>query len=230
MKLLPITLACLALSGAALAFQEKAATPAAAPDAAAEAKIIAQQLPSYPLTHCPISHEALDAMGKPLDVVQDGRLVRLCCKGCVKELKKDPAATAAVFKSIDEAVVKAQKASYPLTKCAVSGEELGSMGDPIEFVSGTRLIRLCCKGCTKGVQKDPSKALASIDAALIVEQKKTYPMTTCLVSGEELGSTAVDKLYGVRLTRFCSDKCATGFAQDPTKYLAALDKAAPKKN
>lgn len=228
MKLLPIALAGLALSGLALAFQEKAAAPAVAQDAAAEAKLIAQQLPSYPLSQCPISDEKLEAMGKPVDLVHEGRLVRLCCKSCIKEFKKDPATAAAIIKSIDEGVVKAQKASYPLAKCPVSGEELGSMGDPIEFVSGTRLIRLCCKGCVKGVQKDPAKALAAIDAALIVEQKKTYPLTTCLVGGEDLGSAALDQLYGVRLTRFCSEKCAASFAQQPAKYLATLEQAAKK--
>jgi hypothetical protein len=223
MKLLAIALVTLS----SLSFlQEKAAAPAA--DPAADAKVIAAQLPSYPLTTCPISNEALDAMGKPFELVHEGRLVRLCCKSCVKEFKKDPAASAAVLKSIDEGVIAAQKASYPLTTCPVSGEELGSMGEPLDVVQGTRLVRLCCKGCLKGVQKDPGAALAKVDAALIEQQKKSYPLTTCLVSGEELGADAVDHLYGVRLTRFCCEKCIAGFTKEPAKYLATLDKAGKK--
>src|SRR5262245_39372578 len=109
----------LALTGMAVAFQEPAAKPAAA--SADDAKIISDQAPSYPLTTCPISHESLDSMGKPLDVVHEGRLVRLCCKSCLKEFKKDPAP---ILKSIDEGVVKAQQASYPLKTCVVSGEAL----------------------------------------------------------------------------------------------------------
>ncbi len=235
MKFLPTVLFALLLPGLALALQEKpqekAATPAAAPDAAAEASIIAQQLPTYPLTTCPISNEPLEGMGKPMNLVHEGRLVRLCCKACLKEFKNDPAVAASILKSIDAGVIQAQKASYPLKTCVIGGDELGSMGDPIEMVVGTRLVRLCCKGCVKGVQKEPAKALATIDAALITEQKKTYPLTTCLVSGEELGSEAYDHLYGVRLTRFCCEKCATAFDKEPAKYLATLDKAAaPKKN
>lgn len=230
MKLLPLPVLVLALSGLALAFQEKTATPAAAePSAEAklvEAKLIAQQLPTYPLTSCPVSHESLEAMGKPLDLVHEGRLVRLCCKSCVKEFKKDPAATAAILKTIDEGVIKAQKDSYPLHTCPISGEELGGMGEPLDVVHGTRLVRLCCKGCVKGFQKDPAKALAQIDAALIVEQKKTYPLTTCLVAGEPIEGAGFDQLYGVRLTRFCCEKCAVEFAKEPAKYLAILDKAA----
>jgi YHS domain-containing protein len=206
-----------------LAAQEKAPAPAA--DAAADAKLIAQQLPSYPLTSCPVSHEGLDAMGKPLDLVHDGRLVRLCCKGCVKEFKKDPAP---VLKAIDEAVIKAQAATYPLKSCPVSGEELGGMGEPLEVVHGTRLVRLCCKGCIKGFQKDPAATMAKIDAALIAEQKKTYPLATCLVSDEAIEGEGFDSLYGTRLTRFCCEKCATAFAKEPAKYLAKLDKAGAK--
>lgn len=150
MKFLPIPLVVLALSGLTLALQEKAAAPAAAESGIdaklAEAKLIAQQLPTYPLTICPVSHDSLEAMGKPLDLLHEGRLVRLCCKGCVKDFKKDPATTATILKSIDEGVIKAQKDSYPLHTCPVSGEELGGMGEPLEVVHGTRLVRLCCKG------------------------------------------------------------------------------------
>lgn len=212
----------LALTGMALAFQEPAAKPASA--SPEDAKIISQQVPSYPLTTCPISHEPLDSMGKPLDLVHEGRLVRLCCKSCLKEFKKDPAP---ILKSIDEGVIKAQQASYPLKTCVVSGEELAK---PVDFVSGTRLVRLCCKDCVKEIQKDPAKYLATIDAALIAEQKKTYPLKTCLVSGKPIEGEGVYQLYGTRLTRFCCEKCPAAFAKEPAKYLAQLDQAGAKKN
>ena len=238
MKILPTSLVALALSTLALAFQEPAAKPtkpaagaaqepAAKPAAATpeDAQLIALQAPSYPLTTCPISHEGLDAMGKPHDLLHEGRLVRLCCKSCVKEFKKDPAAT---LKAIDEGVVAAQKAAYPLKTCVVSGEELGGTGAPFDMVSGTRLVRLCCKDCTKGFQKEPAKFMAKIDAALIAEQKKSYPLQTCLVSGQPIEGAGVDQLYGTRLTRFCCEKCPAAFDKEPAKYLVALDKVAKK--
>jgi YHS domain-containing protein len=54
--------------------------------------VIEQQGKDYPLTKCPVSGEAYGGeMGKPVDVVIAGRLIRLCCKGCMPDLEKDPA-------------------------------------------------------------------------------------------------------------------------------------------
>ena len=229
MKLLATAFSILTLTGVAFPFQDKPAAAAApAIEASADAKVIALQLPTYPLTSCPISKEALDGkMGKPVDLVHEGRLVRLCCKSCIKEFKKDPAVA---LKAIDEAVIKAQASTYPMKTCPVSGEELSGMGTPFDMVHGTRLVRLCCKDCIKGFQKDPAKAMAQVDAALIAEQKKTYPLTTCLVSGKPIEGEGFDHLYGTRLARFCCPKCAASFDKEPAKYLAQLDQAATKKN
>jgi len=62
------------------------------------------------------------------------------------------------------------KADYPLATCVVSGEELGSMGDPFDYIHRApgqpdRLVRLCCESCLKKFKKDPAKYLAQIDAA-----------------------------------------------------------------
>lgn len=225
MRLLVPALLVLTLSGTTLAFQE--ALPSKAPVASIDAEIIASQLPSYPLNTCPISHEDLMAMSKVVEVVHEGRLVRLCCKSCTKEFKKDPAAT---IKMIDDAVIQAQKGSYPLTTCVISGEELGSMDGQIDIVHGTRLVRLCCKGCVKGFQKEPAKHMATVNAALIAQQKKSYPLNTCLVSNEPIEGDGFDHLYGTRLVRFCCEKCAKAFEKEPAKFLATLEKATPKKN
>ena len=39
---------------------------------------------------CPVSGEALGAMGKPVKVTVKGQTVFLCCSGCEDDLKKDP--------------------------------------------------------------------------------------------------------------------------------------------
>jgi hypothetical protein len=62
------------------------------------------------------------------------------------------------------------KTSYPLDTCVVSGEELGSMGEPFDYIhketgKPDRLVRMCCDGCLKKFKKDPAKYLARIDAA-----------------------------------------------------------------
>jgi hypothetical protein len=53
---------------------------------------IKEQAKDYPLTKCVVSDEAFGGdMGEPVDVVLGGRLIRLCCPSCKKELQKDPA-------------------------------------------------------------------------------------------------------------------------------------------
>lgn len=74
----------------------KSATPGSAPAAdTSDAALIAAQLPTYPLKECPISGEKLGSHGEPYDVIHEGRLVRFCCDGCLKDFKKDPAAVIA---------------------------------------------------------------------------------------------------------------------------------------
>ena len=217
MKTAFFALAILTLSGAAVAFQKEAQKSAAKP-VLSDAQVIAAQLPSYPLEVCPISKEKLGGeMGAPVDVVREGRLVRFCCEKCVKAFEKDPAPT---LKKIDEAVIKAQKADYPLTTCPVSGKALTA--DAIDHVEGTRLVRFCCAKCPEAFAQDPAKYMAQVDQALIAAQKKTYALTTCPVSGEPLGDDAVDSLYGTRLVRFCCAKCTKAFTAEPAKYLPKL--------
>jgi hypothetical protein len=68
----------------------------------------------YPLTTCVVSGDKLDGdMGAPFDYIykQDGkpdRLVRFCCKNCLKDFKKDPAK---YLKMIDDAAAAKAKAA-----------------------------------------------------------------------------------------------------------------------
>ena len=187
--------------------------------------VVGEQLPSYPLENCVISGKKLGSKGDPIEHVVDGRLVRLCCEGCIKRVDADSKAAIA---KVNEGVLKVQLASYPLKTCPVSGEELGSMGDPIEHVVGTRLARLCCKSCIEKIDADPAKYMAPIDEALIAAQRADYPLKTCPVSGEELGSMGepIDLLYGTRLVRLCCKSCKKVLKKDPKSILAKLDEAA----
>ncbi len=123
--------------------------------------IVEQQKPLYPLETCVVSGEKLGGdMGKPIDFVYGNRLVRFCCPGCIGQFKKDPAK---YLKQIDAAVIEQQQEDYPLETCLVSGEKLGGdMGEPINFVSGNRLVRFCCKGCVKTFEKNPAHYLAKL--------------------------------------------------------------------
>lgn len=201
-------------------------TPAPNTNSADEA-IIRAQLPSYPLKACVVSGDELGGDEPPIDYVVNGKLVRLCCKGCKKDVDTDPAAA---FKKIDAAVIAAQKPTYPLTTDPVTGEKLGDK--TVDYVYGTRLVRFANADSIKSFEKDPHAAMAKIDKALIEAQRPSYPLKTCVVSGEALGGEMgepIDYLYGTRLIRFCCKECPAKLEKDPTPYLKKLDEAAKEK-
>ena len=205
--------------------QDKPAADAAAQPAvsAADQAVIDAQLPSYPHMACPISGEEMG--DDTVNLVRDGRLVRVCCKGCVKKVDKDPAAAIA---AIDAAVKAEQGPGYPLDTCPISGEP---METPVEYVHGTRLVRFCCDDCKAKFVKDTAATMAKVDAALIAAQLKTYKVDVCPVSGEKLGSMGdpVDVLYGTRLVRLCCGGCKKQVAKKGPEILAKIDALAAAK-
>lgn len=53
---------------------------------------------------------------------------------------------------------------YPIDTCLVSGEELGSMGEPVTFVHQGQEIKLCCDACQPKFEEDPAKYLAELSS------------------------------------------------------------------
>src|SRR5258706_6080558 len=45
----------------------------------------------YTLKTCPVSDEKLGDMGDPYVFTHEGREIKLCCKGCLKDFNKDSA-------------------------------------------------------------------------------------------------------------------------------------------
>jgi YHS domain-containing protein len=66
-----------------------------------------EKLKPYTLKTCIISGDKLGEMGDPFVYEYEGRQIKFCCKGCLKDFKKDPAK---YIKMIDEAEAKAKKA------------------------------------------------------------------------------------------------------------------------
>jgi len=127
-------------------------------------QIAKEQTPYYPLTTCVLSGEPLVENGEDIAInfVYRNRLMRFCCRGCVKDFLKDPEPT---LKKLDATVFQQQQEHYPLQTCVVSGEALGSMGEPYEVVIGNRLVRLCCKTCEKKLRTTPLEYLPALDEA-----------------------------------------------------------------
>lgn len=184
---------------------------------------IAYQSALYPLDTCVISGEKLGPDAKSFLV--EGRLVRTCCGKCEAKVKESPREA---LKKIDEAVVRSQKAAYPMEKCPISGEKLGE--GAVDVVHNTRLVRFCCEKCVGEFKKDPESSLKKLDTAYMASQRKGYPLSTCVVmGGDPLGDDAIEILHGNRLVRFCCKKCIKEFRASPEKYLAKLDEAAKQK-
>jgi hypothetical protein len=67
------------------------------------------------------------------------------------------------------AVDTSKPTPYPLTTCVVSGEKLGEMGEPIEFVytnnGANQEIKFCCPMCKPKFLADPDKYMKAIKDA-----------------------------------------------------------------
>ena len=60
----------------------------------------------YTLKTCVVTDEKLGEMGDAYVFVHEGREIKLCCKSCLKDFKKDPAK---YIKKIEAAEAKAKK-------------------------------------------------------------------------------------------------------------------------
>jgi len=69
-----------------------------------DAAAVQAQSEAYPLSDCLVSGKKLGAMGKPHEVVLGGRLLKLCCQGCVPKIMKSPAKYLAVVDAAWEKV------------------------------------------------------------------------------------------------------------------------------
>ena len=79
----------------------------ASPFAGIAAEKKAEKSKPYPLKTCVVSDEKFGGdMGDPYVFTHEGREVKLCCKSCLKDFKKDPAK---YVKKVEQAEAKAKK-------------------------------------------------------------------------------------------------------------------------
>jgi YHS domain-containing protein len=121
---------------------------------------------------------------------------------------------------------------WTLGTCPVSGEKLGSMGEPVVKVYDGREVRFCCAGCVPRFEADPDSYLSKADASITENQKGNYPLTTCIVSGEKLSPNLTDnhtEVIGNRLFAFCCPACPAEVKKNPEKYIEKLNQAVTEK-
>lgn len=178
----------------------------------------------YLLDNDPVTGEKLPA--KPVIYSHEGRELRFANENNVATFKADPAKYLA---KVDQQMIQQQLPFYPLETCPVTGEKLGSMGQPVDVIYKNRLVRFCCNGCIKELQKDPGKIIAKLNEAVIAKQGATYPATTCPVSKDKLGGDMgkpVDVVIGNRLVRLCCKSCVKELNENPLKVLSQIQQPA----
>lgn len=130
------------------------------------------------------------------------------------------------------AMQAATAAGYPylLKTDPVSGGPLGDK--PILYQHEGRELRFTDQKTLETFKADPGKYLSKVDQQMIQQQLPSYPLGTCMVSGDKIGGDMgkpVDLIFKNRLVRFCCPDCVPDFKKNPAKYLKMLDEAAQKK-
>ncbi|MFA6241942.1 MAG: hypothetical protein WC655_13490 [Candidatus Hydrogenedentales bacterium] len=118
---------------------------------------------------------------------------------------------------------------YTLDTCPVSGQKLGSMGDPVIKVHEGREVRFCCNGCVSKLEKDPAALFKTVDEKMVEQQKASYPLDTCIVSGDKLTAEATTFVFGNRLFLLCCKDCEAAIKKEPAKFFEKLDNAVKEK-
>jgi hypothetical protein len=131
---------------------------------------------------------------------------------------------------IDPAQVVSEVGKYPLKICPVSKEKLGGMGAPFVFKHEGREVRLCCKGCLKDFKAESEKYMAVLNAAVINQQKPSYPLQICIVHLDDLKpEETVDYVAtnGV-LFRLGCQPCVQELEANLEKYTKELERSRSK--
>jgi YHS domain-containing protein len=104
----------------------------------------------------------------------NGREILLLSDDEVETFKKDPKPYIA---RLDSAIMAAQLDSYPTDLCIVSGEKLGGMGKPVNYIYNNQLVRFCCEHCIDRFKKEPDKymSLLSVNETESKETEEAKP-------------------------------------------------------
>jgi hypothetical protein len=175
----------------------------------------------YMLPNCPVSGKPLGSEGEIVYRRLDGRDIRLGSRSAVKSFERR---LSKYVREIDAEMVKRQLSHYPLETCIVSGEALGP--GAVDHIYRNRLVRLSSKRHIAKFERDAASYWAVLDAAVVRKQQPGYPLTTCIVSGNNLSEIEpVEFVMGNRLYRVCCIGCATTIKIDPVTYTRKLDEA-----
>jgi len=132
--------------------------PCLAEDSAAP--VSAASTLSYPLQTCLSCGDGLGSNSVTLE--HAGRFLKFCCVDCVAPYAKSPGT---YISNLEEQIKASQRESYPLKTCIISGNDLGSMGEAVEYVSGNTLVKFCCAACIEKFEAGREQMLKKLQEA-----------------------------------------------------------------
>ena len=116
---------------------------------------------------------------------------------------------------------------YSLAVCPNCGDPNTSMGQAFSKVYDGREVIFCCEDCAVPFEKNLQESMSALNRRIADAQRAEYPLTTCLVCGETLGSEGkyVEAVHLNRYLRFCCSECLSSFDKNPALYSGNLTPA-----
>ena len=170
---------------------------------------------------CPIMEKPVDATMK--STVVNGQQVFVCCPPCIAKIEADvEGSLKKVNASYVSFIAKERQAKSDQLHataqgiCPVTGNKLGSMGEPIKVKVGEEEVAfLCCKGCVGKQIK--AEHWTTIQTNLAKAQK------TCPVMGKAVDASMKSTVVNGRKIFVCCPPCIEKIKADPATYVAKLD-------
>jgi len=164
---------------------------------------------------CPIGGEEVD---DETTLDWGGVRVNLCCPGCEKKFKKNPAkALAKLGLTVRKGKKGKPEVDLANAKCPIMG---GKTKESVFSVHGSVRVRHCCPGCGPKTAKDPEKAFAKIGFEYIpafVDLRNG----ACPISGKPVDAEVQAAHDGIRV-HLCCARCVETFEKDPAAALKKL--------
>jgi hypothetical protein len=185
---------------------------------------------------CPVMEKELPA--NPKWTFVKGQIVYICCPPCTKKIQADPDTYLTKVSSYYQNSLNASVSTAPATQkqtstvallptnrdqlkvavqgiCPVSGNPLGSMGDPIKVQAGGMDLFLCCEGCKTG------KVNAEYWSTIRNNIAKAQGI--CPVMEKDLPANAKSTVIDGQLVFVCCPPCTKKIEKEPAKFLGKID-------
>lgn len=162
---------------------------------------------------CPVMKEPLPEDAE--SIVINGQTIFICCPPCGDKIKADPAAFTQQVNALYTASIRDRLRIAVQDICPVSGQKLGSMGEPLKVQVGEETVFLCCKGCLGKEIKREHWAT--------IHNNVAKAQGICPVMGHELPKSPKWTIVEGQVVYVCCPPCTKKLAAQPEEYLSKVD-------